>query len=179
MNTLDPRLENFFSIRNLHVGRGEETPQFDGVLTMNGKDVANVRNHGRGGVTIFHWILPLNRKWAEEKLYPLATKIAVAKDPEFKDLYQKSGDTALEMLVFDYIEKERTARTPQRLPPPGSPATLSKGTKVLFGKKDQQKMQGKVVKMNRKTVTVELMEEWAGYNKGTIFRVSPGLLTLA
>jgi len=111
---LDPRLETFLSLSGLVLRGGDETPQFDAKLVIKGKEVAHVKNIGRGGCNIYHWTAPFNRQWAEEKLYPLAAKVATVKEPQFKDLYAKSQSTALDSLVFDEVEKEREKRTRSR-----------------------------------------------------------------
>jgi hypothetical protein len=203
--TLDPRLEKLFSLRNLTIRRGDETPEFEGIMVIKGRDVAVAKNRGTGGANTYLWMAPFTHQWAEEKLLPLAVKIASAKEPEYKDLYSRSPSTALDSLVFDYIENERVERSLSRRRGPfrpedadgegvaGSPAPsrtahlfpntpttsgLRVGAKVEFGRENGEKTTGIIKKLNRKTALVETIEARGRHPVGTKFRVAPALLTV-
>lgn len=206
MTTLNPRLESFFSIKNLWIGRGEETPQFECILVIKGRDVAVAKNAGRGGCNTYLWKEPFNFTWANEKLFPLAAKVASAKEPDFKDLYSKSPSTALDSLVFDAVETARVERSLSRrrgsfrsenldgetrnasfdekaqwpsASTSGGPGLLKRGVKVEFGRSNGEKTVGKVLKVNRKSVIVEALESRGSkHAPGTKFRVAPSLLTI-
>lgn len=171
----------FFEIRNLHVGRGEETPQFDGIITIRDREVCRAFNHGRGGANIYHWIEPFNAQWAREKLFPLASKHAAEIYPDT----HIEGSAALDVLVFDYVDithaklKKATPRT--TISPSISPATsqLKVGAIVLFGRPNGEKTKGKVIKVNRKSVTVETLEHRGRHSSaGAKWKVAPSLLTV-
>lgn len=196
MTTLDPRLESFLSVKNLWVGRGEETPQFECILVIKGRDVAVAKNAGRGGCNTYFWKEPFNFTWANEKLFPLAAKVASAKEPDFEDLYSKSPSTALDSLVFDAVETARVERSISRRRGPfrsenldgenlgvastqGTPGLLKKGAKVEFGRHNGEKTLGKVLKVNKKSVLVETLEaRGSKFAVGSKFRVAPSLLTV-
>lgn len=167
----------FFEIRNLHVGRGEETPQFDGIITIRDRDVCRAFNHGRGGANIYHWIAPFNREWAIEKLFPLATKHVIERYADQQFVEHVSGSAALDILVFDYVEsaraKPRAAKT--RVTQPTLPGHLKVGAIVLFGRPNGEKTKGKVIKINSKSVIVEAIEKRGRFAE---WRVSPSLLTV-
>lgn len=192
MTVLD-RFEALVSLTNLQYFGGEETAHFAATLTVKDKEVAQVRNNGRGGANIYHWKAPFSRQWAAEKLEPLAVRMMTAKEPEFTDLYSKSPSTALDSLVLDLVEKGRLKRAGQKLakslfpegdePTPTMPPVPTRvfkvGTRVVFGRENGQQTTGKVLKINRTSVQVETLEDRGRHKKGTKFRVAPSLLTPA
>lgn len=192
MTVLD-RFEALVSLRNLQYFGGEETAAFTATLVIKDKEVAQVRNAGRGGSNIYHWKAPLTNQWANEKLVPLAARLMTAKEPEFTDLYSKSPSTALDSMVFDLVEKERLKRAGQKLassffpegdePTPTMPPVPKRvfkiGMRVVFGRENGQQTTGKVLKINRTSVQVETLEDRGRHRKGTKFRVAPSLLTPA
>ncbi len=171
-------IDSFFTLKNVWLGRGEETPQFEAILVIKGRDVAYVKNRGTGGSNSYQWIEPFSHQWAEKKLLPVAVKVASAKEPEFADLYSRSASTALDSLVFDAVETYRFTRGKDKIPT-SAPQGLKRGATVEFGRENGEKTRGRVLKINKKSVLVETLEDRGSRHvKGAKFRVHPSLVTV-
>jgi len=91
---------NFVTLKNVHLNGGEETPRFSATLVIRGREVATVSNHGTGGCCTYWWNEPCSRKWAEEKLFPIAVRVASEEHPDFRDFFEKSPHEALSIQSF-------------------------------------------------------------------------------
>lgn len=169
--------------------------------------VSHVSNGGRGGSDMHYPIEPITHDFLMKKLGPAVTRGLVKyyrahpekctsfndEDPveqtvrllEGKDQERLvSGYSNLDWLVNELINRryeERLRRRDRRTSArnaKNSPFKL--GQKVIFGRKRGEKTLGKVVKINKKTLGVEILEDRGSKSVvGQVWRVSPALCTPA
>ena len=180
---MQSEVENFVTLRDVWVGRGEETPNFQATLYIRDRKIAHVSNRGTGGGNVYRWESPCTDKWFREKLGPLAARVASHLEPEFAATWHKYPREALDVLVFRQLEagtKSRSAAARKALSEPVTPfPSFSQGDKVIFGRPNGEKTSGVVKKVNRKSLLVETEDTRGIYPKGTRFKVAPSLCTRA
>lgn len=181
MNTFGNR----FSLTSVQFAGGEETPMFSATFNVmkNGEaiPIATVRNGGRGGQCFFTPIDEDKARFLFDKLGPAIQKYAIAKEPQYASLYSKSVNEALSGFAMDlfFAHMQRDALKAQiRQQVAKHPVTegFRIGQTVRFGRKNGEKTLGKVVKVNRKSLKVQILENRGSKSpSGEVWRVAPGL----
>lgn len=179
---LEALLHQFISLRDMYLSRGDETPCFSATLFIKGERAGVVLNRGMGGANIYRWEGEFCKKEVQDKICAFAAKLAAAREPKYKELWEKLPTEALTSLIFDLVSIEERKGIPKinpsPVPSPTFKPTFKVGNKVVFGRTRGERTEGRVVKVCRKNVVVESTEARSNYPVGTKFRVDPGLLTL-
>ena len=188
-----------FKLKNLKLAGGDETHRFEAILCVVNNDdtrsieVAHVSNGGRGGGNIYRPLGKLTYEDIRGKIAAAAKRIIVRnleENPPEPEAWETpgsrlalakslKGSDALDWHITDLINQhyaQRFQRRRRTRAPRTVDTTLGKGDVVIFGRDNGEKTRGKIVKVNKKSFKVEILEDRGSRSKkGQVWRVAKTL----
>jgi hypothetical protein len=189
-----------FALKKLKLAGGEETHRFEAILVLiksSGDRVpaAHVSNGGTGGPNMYYAIAPITDAWINDTLEPFAQRALIEHytshpdqcppsyrggDPlkETIDLLSGRYGSSLDWLVNELIEenyrKKDRAKRERALKSGKKLGGFGAGDKV-YVEVARKRVKAKVIKVNRKTLGIEILEPAGKFPAGAEFRGPPSL----